>query len=82
MKNEAQLNQTRRAISKLEAGLEALRRDVLPCNPARFAMMAEPVKDQIRELRNEISKANEIPAQNEDRTEAHALQRAATARDA
>jgi hypothetical protein len=54
IKSEEQLNQTRLAINKLESGLAALKHEVLPRNPARFSLMAEPVVDQIRELRAQI----------------------------
>jgi len=54
IENEEQLNQTRIAITHLEAGLAALKRDVLPLNRARFALMAEPVVSHIRELRAKI----------------------------
>lgn len=54
IENEEQLHQTRLALEHLEAGLASLKREVLPLNQARFAMMAEPVVDQIRELRAQI----------------------------
>ncbi|MBS1806822.1 MAG: hypothetical protein JST84_01360 [Acidobacteria bacterium] len=52
--NDEQLQQTQHAINNLESGLAALKRDVLPLNAARFAMMAEPVIDQIQELRAQV----------------------------
>jgi hypothetical protein len=52
--NDEQLNQTRGAINDLESGLAALKRDVLPLNRARFALMAEPVVSHIRELRAQV----------------------------
>lgn len=52
--NDEQLNQTRGAINDLESGLAALKRDVLPLNRARFALMAEPVVSHIRELRTQV----------------------------
>jgi hypothetical protein len=52
--NDEQLKQTRDAINDLESGLTALKRDVLPLNPSRFALMAEPVVSHIRELRAQI----------------------------
>ena len=51
IENDAQLQQTRVALNHLESALFALKRDVLPLNPARFALMAEPVVDHIRKLR-------------------------------
>lgn len=54
IENEAQLNQTRLAINDLEAAMAALKRDVLPLNAERFAVMAEPIVDQIRELRQQV----------------------------
>src|SRR4051812_35918796 len=49
--NDEQLEQTRKAVRNLEAALMGLKRDVYRLNPARFALMAEPVVDQLRELR-------------------------------
>ncbi len=54
IENEAQLNQTRLAINNLEAAMAALKRDVLPLSAERFAVMAEPIVDQIRELRKQV----------------------------
>lgn len=54
IENDDQLNQTRQAINDLEAAMVALKRDVLPLNEERFAVMAEPVVDQIRELREQV----------------------------
>lgn len=54
IQNDEQLNQTRGAINDLESGLAALKRDVLPLNRARFAVMAEPVISHIRELRAQV----------------------------
>lgn len=54
IENEAQLNQTRLAINDLEAAMAALKRDVLPLNAERFALMAEPIVDQIRDLRRQV----------------------------
>ena len=39
--------QTRLALKDLDSALSALERDVLPLNPARFALMAELVLDRI-----------------------------------
>ncbi|HLG18095.1 MAG TPA: hypothetical protein VJH03_26875 [Blastocatellia bacterium] len=54
IENDEQLDQTRIAIAHLETGLSALKREVLPLNPARFALMAEPALDHIRELRRQV----------------------------
>lgn len=54
IENEEQLTQTRLAINDLESALAALKREVLPLNPERFALMAEPIVDHIRELRSQV----------------------------
>ncbi len=54
IENDNQLNQTRLAINDLEAAMAALKRDVLPLNEERFAIMAEPIIDHIRELRQQV----------------------------
>ena len=54
IENDDQLNQTRLAIADLEAAMAVLKRDVLPLNAERFAVMAEPVVDHIRELRQQV----------------------------
>ncbi|MET0461779.1 MAG: hypothetical protein ABW007_01440 [Chitinophagaceae bacterium] len=54
IENEEQLQQTRLAIINLESALASLNREVLPINPQRFILMAEPVIDQIRELRQQV----------------------------
>lgn len=54
IQTEHHLEITRRAIANLEAALSSLKRDVLPVNPARFALMAEPIVDQLRELRGQV----------------------------
>ena len=54
IENDDQLNQTRLAIHDLESAMAALKRDVLPLNPERFAVMAEPIVDHIRELRQQV----------------------------
>ena len=56
IENDEQLKQTRLALNHLESALSALKRDVLPLNPARFALMAEPVVDHIRE--HEVTSKN------------------------
>ena len=54
IENDGQLHQTRLAIADLESAMAALKRDVLPLNVERFALMAEPVIEQIRELRRQV----------------------------
>ncbi len=54
IENDGQLNQTRLAINDLESAMAALKRDVLPLNAERFAVMAEPIVDHIRELRQQV----------------------------
>ena len=54
IENDNQLNQTRLAINDLEAAMAALKRDVLPLNTERFAVMAQPIIDNIRELRQQV----------------------------
>ena len=54
IRNDEELNQTRAAIAHLESAVVSLKREVLPINAARFAIMAEPAVDQIRELRSQV----------------------------
>lgn len=54
IQDDEQLNQTRAAITHLESALTSLKHEVLPINPARFALMAEPAVDQIRQLRSKV----------------------------
>lgn len=54
IRDEIELNQTREAIAHLESAVASLKRDVLPINATRFAIMAEPAVDQIRELRAQV----------------------------
>jgi hypothetical protein len=42
IRHQDQLDLTRSAIVNLERALQSLKRDVLPKNPKRFALMAEP----------------------------------------
>ena len=51
IENDEQLRRTREGINELEAGLAALKRDVLPLNAKQFALMADPVVEYIRDLR-------------------------------
>jgi hypothetical protein len=50
IENEEQLDATRKAISHLEAAILSLKQEILPKNPARFAVMAEPAIAQLRQL--------------------------------
>jgi hypothetical protein len=54
IENDDQLHRTRNAVNDLELALAALKREVYPINPQRFVVMAEPVVDQLQELRREI----------------------------
>ena len=54
IENDEQLNQTRLAINDLEAAMAPLKRDVLPLSVERFAVMAEPIVEHIRELRRQV----------------------------
>lgn len=54
IENDNQPHQTRLAINDLEAAMAALKRDVQPLNADRFAVMAEPIVDHIRELRQQV----------------------------
>ena len=45
---------TRRALNDLESALSALELDVLPLNPARFALMAEPGLDWIADEADQV----------------------------
>jgi hypothetical protein len=54
IENDDQLNQTRLAINDLESAMAALKRDVLPLSAERFVVMAEPIVEHIRELRQQV----------------------------
>ncbi|MGH9763757.1 MAG: hypothetical protein ACREAC_23240, partial [Blastocatellia bacterium] len=54
IENDDQLSQTRSALLSLESALASLKRDILPKNPRRYSVMAEPVVDHIKELRYKI----------------------------
>ncbi|HEY1376927.1 MAG TPA: hypothetical protein VGF55_09035 [Gemmataceae bacterium] len=54
IENDDQLQRTREALSLAEAALAALHRRKADMDPAWFALMAEPVLDQIRQLRAQI----------------------------
>src|SRR6266852_6438744 len=52
--DESQLERTRQAIADLESAVESLKRKVLPVNADRFALMAEPVIEDIRKLQQQV----------------------------
>jgi hypothetical protein len=54
IQNDEQLRRTREALLHVEATLAALHRQKADIHPARFALMAEPVLDQLHELRAQI----------------------------
>jgi hypothetical protein len=54
IQNQEQLEGTRAAIANLERALECLKRDILPKNPRRFALMAEATVADIIKLRSEV----------------------------
>ncbi|MBO0798531.1 MAG: hypothetical protein J2P31_06890 [Blastocatellia bacterium] len=54
IENERQLNQTRNAIRDLEAALMSLKKDIYSVNPQRFFLMAEPIIEQIQDLRAKV----------------------------
>ena len=52
--NEAVLAQTVDQLERINAALGALRRDLLPGQPRKFAILAEGPLEDIRRLRDEI----------------------------
>jgi hypothetical protein len=62
IENDDQLNQTRLAINDLESAMAALKRDVLPLSTERLAVMAEPIIEPIRELRQQVEEYAGITA--------------------
>ena len=54
IETDQQWNQTRLAIADLESAMAELKRDVLPLNAERFAVMSEPVVEQIRQQRERV----------------------------
>jgi len=51
---EAVLDQTVEQLERMNAALIALRRELLPRQPRKFAILAEGPLDEIRRLRDEI----------------------------
>jgi primosomal protein N'' len=54
IENDTQLDRTQAAIQKLEKALAALKREVFTVNPTRYAVMAEPLVEQIQVMRQEV----------------------------
>ena len=52
--NERELNQCVESLKLLYGALAALRRDILPINPQRFALYAEGPQDEIARIQSEI----------------------------
>ena len=51
---EANLDQTVEQLERMNAALIALRRELLPGQPRKFAILAEGPLEEIRRLRDEI----------------------------
>lgn len=54
MKTEATLTQTVEQLERLNEALVALRRDLLPAQPKKFAILAEGPLEDMRRLQVEI----------------------------
>ena len=54
IESDDQLRRTREALTIAEAALAALNRRRATVHPSWFALMAEPVLDQIHQLRSQI----------------------------
>lgn len=54
IQNAEQLHRTREALAQLEAALAVLERDRTTIHPERYAVMEEPIAEDIRRLRAEI----------------------------
>jgi hypothetical protein len=54
IRNETQLERTREALRHVEAALATLYRQKADIHPDRFALMAEPILDQLHSLRADI----------------------------
>ena len=54
MKTEATLTQTVEQLERLNEALVALRRDLLPAQPKKFAILAEGPLEDMRRLQAEI----------------------------
>jgi hypothetical protein len=53
-KSEAMLNQTLEQLEHLNEALSALRRELLPGQPKKFAILAESPLEDMRRLQTEI----------------------------
>ena len=56
---EAVLDQTVEQLERMNAALIALRRELLPRQPRKFAILAEGPPEEIRRLRDEIEHLSE-----------------------
>ena len=54
--NEAILTQTVEQLEKLNEALSSLRRELLPAQPKKFAILAEGPLEDMRRLQNEIER--------------------------
>jgi hypothetical protein len=54
MKTEAVLTQTVEQLERLNEALSALRRELLPAQPKKFAILAEGPLEDMRRLQTEI----------------------------
>jgi hypothetical protein len=52
--NDEQLNQAVDQLVRMYRALAALRAEVLPINPRRFALLAEGPREEIRRLQQDI----------------------------
>jgi len=68
IESDAQLDQTRQALTRLETALGSLRNRVRGANPALFEAMAQDYVEDIRRLREEIDAYLGVTAVEEART--------------
>ena len=54
MKTEAALTQTMEQLERMNAALAALRRELLPGQPKKFAILAESPLEEMRRLQVEV----------------------------
>ena len=54
MKNEAVLTQTMEQLERMSEALAALRRELLPDQPKKFAILAEGPLEEMRRLQSEV----------------------------
>jgi len=54
MKNEAVLTQTMEQLERMSEALAALRRELLPDQPKKFAILAEGPLEEMRRLQAEV----------------------------